>query len=46
MKALNPNSRIVEKIDKRLFKGVGLRFKNGDILFARITPFLEHGKIT
>lgn len=46
MKALNPNSRIVEKIDKRLFKGGGSRFKNGDTLFARITPCLEHGKIT
>lgn len=45
MKALNPNYRIVEKLDKRLFKGDGSRFKNGDTLFARITPCLEHGKI-
>ena len=45
MKALNPNYRIVEKIDKRLFKGGGSKFKNGDTLFARITPCLEHGKI-
>jgi type I restriction enzyme S subunit len=45
MKALNPNYRIVEKIDKILFKGCGSKFKNGDTLFARITPCLEHGKI-
>lgn len=45
MKALNPDYRTVEKISKRLFKGGGSRFKNGDTLFARITPCLEHGKI-
>jgi len=44
-KALNPNYRLVEKIDKTLFKGSGSRFRNGDTLFARITPCLEHGKI-
>jgi type I restriction enzyme S subunit len=26
------------------FKGSGSRFSNGDVLFARITPCLEHGK--
>jgi type I restriction enzyme S subunit len=32
MKALNPNYRLVEKIDKTLFKGSGSRFRNGDTL--------------
>lgn len=45
MKSLLPNHRKVEKIDKRAYKGGGSRFRNGDTLFARITPCLENGKI-
>jgi type I restriction enzyme S subunit len=45
VKSLLPNHRKVEKIDKRAYKGGGSRFRNGDTLFARITPCLENGKI-
>ena len=45
MKSLLPNHKKVEKIDKRAYKGGGSRFRNGDTIFARITPCLENGKI-
>jgi type I restriction enzyme S subunit len=37
------SARILETI-RRPFSGSGSRFTNGDILLARITPCLEHGK--
>jgi type I restriction enzyme S subunit len=33
-------------LEKKLFTGSGSRFKNGDTLFARITPCLQNKKIT
>jgi len=44
MAALETNSRNISTIKKREFKGGGSKFKNGDVLFARITPCLENGK--
>ncbi len=43
MAALSANSRDIEYIVKKEFKS-GSKFKNGDTLFARITPCLENGK--
>ena len=34
----------VDGIEKRIAKGAGSHFKNGDTLLARITPCLENGK--
>jgi len=45
MADVNPNYRHVYSKQKKLVKG-GSKFESGDILFARITPCLEHGKIT
>jgi type I restriction enzyme S subunit len=39
-----PGNRYVYSKRKRELKG-GSRFQSGDVLFARITPCLEHGKI-
>lgn len=44
MAALPVNNRDVGVISKKEFKGGGSKFKNGDTLFARITPCLENGK--
>lgn len=44
MKDLDPNSRKVLPSDYKKLKG-GAKFKNGDTLFARITPCLQNGKI-
>lgn len=44
MAALQTNSRDITEIDQREFSGGGSKFKNGDTLFARITPCLENGK--
>lgn len=44
MKDLDATLKYVSPSDKREFKG-GSKFKNGDTLFARITPCLENGKI-
>ena len=45
MKDLNPSLKYVLPSSKRELKG-GMRFQNGDTLFARITPCLENGKIS
>ncbi len=45
MQDIVPGYRYVGSDKKRIFKGSNSRFKNGDILFARITPCLENGKI-
>ena len=43
MSSLSENSMVIEPIEER--KGnSGAKFKNGDTLFARITPCLENGK--
>jgi type I restriction enzyme, S subunit len=44
MAALPTNGRDVSTIAQREYQGGGSKFKNGDILFARITPCLENGK--
>ncbi len=44
MASLSANSRDVLRITKKQYKGSGSQFKNGDTLFARITPCLENGK--
>ena len=44
MAALPVDSRDIPKIGSKEFKGGGSKFKNGDTLFARITPCLENGK--
>jgi type I restriction enzyme S subunit len=38
------NSKYISQYTLREFKGGGSRFKNGDTVFARITPCLENGK--
>lgn len=43
MADLNPWQSCVESWQKEEYKS-GPKFQNGDILFARITPSLEHGK--
>jgi type I restriction enzyme S subunit len=44
MAALSVDSRDISLIVEREFNGGGSKFKNGDTLFARITPCLENGK--
>ncbi|HCZ36715.1 MAG TPA: hypothetical protein DHV26_12405 [Cytophagales bacterium] len=44
MKDLNPSQKFVTTSIERELKG-GSKFKDGDTLFARITPCLENGKI-
>lgn len=44
MADLPEGERDVSGIGNRVFNGGGSKFKNGDTLFARITPCLENGK--
>ncbi|MFV9474154.1 restriction endonuclease subunit S [Advenella sp. RU8] len=44
MAALAENQRDIAYVSEREFAGGGSRFRNGDTLFARITPCLENGK--
>ncbi|MBV1929030.1 MAG: restriction endonuclease subunit S [Gammaproteobacteria bacterium] len=44
MAALSVDSRNIDTIGEREFKGSGSKFLNGDTLFSRITPCLENGK--
>ncbi len=44
MASLPTKSARVTNITRREFTGSGSKFKNGDVLFARITPCLENGK--
>ena len=44
MADLLEGERDVSGIGNRIFNGGGSKFKNGDTLFARITPCLENGK--
>ncbi len=45
MSVVKPNRRYVQANQHRVFKGGGTKFQHGDVLFARITPCLENGKI-
>ena len=44
MADLPEEERDVSGIGNRVFNGGGSKFKNGDTIFARITPCLENGK--
>jgi len=44
MQAVEPYTRKISNIKFRKYNGSGSKFKNGDTLFARITPCLENGK--
>ena len=46
MANLVPESRYVDYSQLREYKGSCSKFENGDILFARITPCLQNGKIS
>lgn len=46
MKALTPNYKLVRTEQNKIFNGGGSRFKDGDVLMARISPCLENGKIS
>ncbi len=43
MSSLSESSMVIENIETRILSG-GAKFKNGDTLFARISPCLENGK--
>ena len=45
LRNVNIGLRYVKSLDKKEYKGSGSKFTNGDILFARITPSLQNGKI-
>lgn len=45
MAAVEPGFRVVHATKVRGFRGSGSKFRDGDTLFARITPCLENGKI-
>lgn len=44
MASLPTASARITNITRKEFSGSGSKFKNGDVLFARITPCLENGK--
>lgn len=46
MQTVMPSSKKVKSVENRVFDGGGARFRVGDVLMARITPSLEHGKIS
>jgi type I restriction enzyme S subunit len=43
MASISTSQMVIENVEERIPKG-GAKFKNGDTLFARITPCLENGK--
>lgn len=45
MEVINPGYKYVYPIEEKKYDGSGVKFENNDIIFARITPCLEHGKI-
>ncbi|HDZ18394.1 hypothetical protein LCGC14_1154150 [marine sediment metagenome] len=45
MEDVIPGNRYVRPSNRKILKGGGAKFQDGDILFARITPCLENGKI-
>lgn len=44
MADITENSKYISEFFEKEYKGGGSRFKNGDTLFARITPCLQNGK--
>ncbi|MED9437043.1 restriction endonuclease subunit S [Escherichia marmotae] len=44
MSSVPENGRDINKVDSKIYTGSGSKFRNRDILFARITPCLENGK--
>jgi len=46
MQSVKPGQQWTDAQEWREFSGGGARFQHGDTLMARITPSLEHGKIT
>ena len=44
MASVNTDSRSVDSVEEREFRGSGSKFQDGDTLMARITPCLENGK--
>jgi len=45
MSNVEPHAKSVDPRSTRIWKGSGgAKFENGDVIFARITPCLEHGK--
>ena len=46
MDRINPTRRYVKNSENKIYNGGGAKFVNGDILFARITPCLQNGKIS
>lgn len=45
MSDITPGKRYVKAENNKIFKGGGSKFEPNDVLFARITPCLENGKI-
>lgn len=45
MELIIPAQKYVVPIDNKTFTGGGAKFGEGDVIFARITPCLENGKI-
>ena len=45
MDVVDGGIKYVQEINQRVYSGGGAKFGNGDIIFARITPCLENGKI-
>lgn len=45
MSDITPGNRYVKAEKNKIFKGGGSKFESDDVLFARITPCLENGKI-
>ncbi len=45
MDVVDGGIKYVQEINQRVYTGGGAKFRNGDTIFARITPCLENGKI-
>ena len=46
MEDVTPSNRYIRPVKQKQYKGGGCKYQSKDILFARITPCLENGKIT
>lgn len=46
MEVVNPSNKFVSEEQTKKYTGSNPKFKNGDILFARITPSLDNKKIS
>jgi len=45
MEDVTPSNRYIRPVKQKQYKGGGCKYQSKDILFARITPCLENGKI-